>query len=223
MPKVMEQTATAAQKRVTVLGATGRTGRKLAALALTRGDVVTVLVRDRGRLGEVAGRVNIVEGTATDPVAVSSAIPQGTDVVFSTLGHSRGSPKDLESVALRNVIDSMKSKGVRRLVVLASSVVKDPGDDPSSSQRLILTLMKRFRRDVYDDSVNKARIVMGSSLEWTIIRASILTNGPAKGNYKAGPMNGGAGVRVSRSDMAEFMLKCADEGLYHRSFPYVSG
>jgi putative NADH-flavin reductase len=192
-------------KRLTVFGSTGLTGRKIVELALDRGDRVTVMTRHPANLGGLARRVEVVEGDAVDPTAVDKAI-LGSDAVLSALGHVKGSPRDLETVAIGNVVASMHRSGVKRLVVLSSSVVADPADKPTTGQALTRWLVKMFRREVYDDSMGKARVIQGSGLDWTIVRASILTNSPPTGRYRVGRMEGGAGVRVSRGDLADLML-----------------
>ena len=179
------------------------------------------MTRHPANLGELARRVEVVEGDAVDPAAVDKAV-LGSDAVLSALGHVKGSPRDLETVAVGNVVASMRKNGVRRLVVLSSSVVGDPADKPTTSQALTRWLVKTFRREVYDDSMGKARVIQGSGLDWTIVRASILTNSPPTGGYRVGRMERGAGVRVSRGDVADFMLKCVTEGKYVHECPYIS-
>jgi putative NADH-flavin reductase len=190
-------------------------------LALERGDRVTAFVRSASKLGDQASRVDAVEGDVLDPAAVDKAVI-GADAVLSALGHLKGSPRDLETVAVRNIVASMGRSGVRRLVVLASSVVGDSADKPTTSQALTSWLVKTFRREVYDDSLGKAYVIQGSDLDWTIVRASILTNAPPTGKYRIGRMEKGAGVRISRGDVAEFMLRCATEGVSIRECPYIS-
>jgi putative NADH-flavin reductase len=214
-------TPTPSPKRLTVFGGTGLTGRRIVELALDRGDRVTVMTRHPANLGELARRLDVVEGDVVEPAAVDKAV-LGSDAVLSALGHVKGSPRDLETVAVGNVVASMRRNGVRRLVVLSSSVVGDPADKPTTSQALTRWLVKTFRREVYDDSMGKARVIQGSGLDWTIVRASMLTNSPLMGRYRVGRMERGAGVRVSRGDVADLMLKCVTEGKYVHECPYIS-
>ena len=213
---------TSPQTRLAVFGSTGRTGRKILELAVGRGNQVTALSRRAASLNDMAGKVDVVEGDVTDPAAVDKAV-RGSEAVLSALGHVKGSPRDLETTALRNIVASMGKNGVRRLVVLSSSVVADPADKPTVGQSLASWLVKTFRREVHDDSLGKARVVEGSDLDWTLVRASILTNGPPTGRRRVGQMRAGASVRVPRADVAEFMLTCATEGKFVRERPYVSG
>ena len=167
-------------------------------------------------------RVNVVEGGALDPIAVQKAIPDETVAVISALGHTRNSPFDLETRALKNIVGSMQRTGVRRLVVLASAVVVEPSDSPTQSQRFVRWLTRVFRREVYEDSLAKATVVRDSGLDWTIVRALLLSGANATGRYHVGSLGTGLGVRVARGDVAEFMLSCATEGRYIGESPYIS-
>jgi len=210
------------KKKLSVFGGTGRTGRILVRLALAQGHAVTVLVRDKSKLGELAQSVTAVEGSVLDPSAVDRSIPPGTDAVLSTFGHTKGSPKDLETVGVGNIVSSMRRGGAKRLVVLASSVIGDPRDAPTASQRLVRWLVKLFRRDVYDDALTKGAVVRGSGLDWTMVRASLLTDSAPKRSYRIGAMDRVGGLRISRGEVAEFMLNCAIEGTHVREAPYLS-
>lgn len=212
----------ATPKRLAVFGGTGNTGQKIVRLALARGDRVTVLVRDKSKLGSLADNVNVVEGSALDPAAVDKAIPPGTDAVLSALGHTKGAPKNLETVALGNIVASMRKNGVKRLVVLASSAVSDPRDNPTINQRMFRWLLKIFMKEVYDDSLTKGPVVKDSDLDWTLVRTSLLANSTPKGNCRVGPMGKDVGVRISRDAMAEFMIQCVMEEKYIRESPYIS-
>lgn len=208
-------------ERIAVFGGTGMTGRLVVELALKRGHRVTALVRTRAKLGELADKVDVIEGDATDPAAVDRALA-GSVAVLSTLGHVKGSQSDVETVALRNIVASMGRNNAKRLIVLSSAVVPDPADKPTIAQRFASWLVKTFRRDVYLDSLDKAKVVRESGLDWILVRAGILTNGAATGKYHVGNMSSGAAVRVSRADLADFMLNCVTGGEHLRESPYIS-
>lgn len=208
--------------KLSIFGGTGRTGRVLVEKALSGGDVVTILVRDAKKVGGVRDGFNIVSGDALDSVAVSKTIPPGSDAVLSVLGHTRDSKPDMETLAIGNIISAMRSSGTRRLVVLANSAVSDPLDRPAASQRFLLLLLKWLRRDVYEDTLGVERLVVQSELDWTLVRTSLLMNGAPDGVYRVGPMSKETGTRMARSDMADFMLRCARQGIHVRRCPYVS-
>jgi hypothetical protein len=51
-------------------------------------------------------------------------------------------------------------------------------------------------------------VIEESDVDWVIVRPAVLTNGPARGQYRHGPNVGSwlLPVRISRADVAAFML-----------------
>jgi hypothetical protein len=50
----------------------------------------------------------------------------------------------------------------------------------------------------------------------------MLTSEPKTGNVKIGYVNKAMGMRISRADLAEFMLEQVQETKYHRKAPAIS-
>lgn len=207
---------------IAILGATGRTGLQLVSQALEKSFAVTVLVRSPAKLGELRGRVTIVEGSTTDPSAVDRAVA-GCDAVLSALGHVRGSPGNLLSVSSSNIVGAMKNRGLKRLVVLTNTAVSDPSDRPPLVHLFVKGALLLMNGEMRRDALEEARKVAESGLDWTLVRAPILTDGPMTGWYKVGHLAKGMPLRVSRADVAHFMLTCAAEGKYVGERPVVSG
>ena len=63
-----------------------------------------------------------------------------------------------------------------------------------------------------------------SDLEWTIVYATKLTNGP-KTQARVVPENKkvGLGHKISRTDVASFLLQAATDGLYIRDDVVITG
>ena len=60
--------------RLAVFGATGRTGKPLVEQALNAGYEVTAFVRDPSKLATKHERLTVVQGDATDAVAVERVV-----------------------------------------------------------------------------------------------------------------------------------------------------
>ncbi len=207
---------------IAVFGATGRTGRLLLAQAVARGLRVTAFARDQSRLRDLAGKVTAVEGGVSDLAAVERAVT-GRDAVLSALGHVRGSPSDLLASSVSNVVEAMGKSGVRRLVVLTNTAVEDPSDKPPVIHRILRGTLVLANGEMLKDSLREAEIIARSGLDWTIVRAPLLTDGPLTGRYRVGPLTSGTPLRVSRADVAHFMLSCVTRGDYVGQRPVVSG
>jgi putative NADH-flavin reductase len=207
--------------KVTIFGASGRTGRPLVEQALAAGHDVTAFVRDPARLGVTHDRLKIVRGDVHDAAAVERAVA-GADAVLSALGHTRNSPKDVQTVATKNIVAAMQKHGVKRLVSLTGAGVSDPNDQPKLIDRVIKTLLVLVSRDVLKDAEQHAEVIKGTDLDWVIVRGPMLTEGPHTGNYRVGYVGKGTGTRISRADVADFMLKQATDTTYVRKAPMIS-
>ena len=207
--------------KLAILGASGRTGSELVTQALDAGHEIKVLARNPEKLGAWRSRVTVVQGSVTDASAVERLV-EGSDVVLSALGHVRDSPRDVLSVAANHILAGMRRYGIRRLVVLASTAVTDPADHPTPVQRLVERVAEYFMGSLADDDPAAALIIASSDVDWTIVRAVLLTNGPRTRRLRVGNFGRGTGIRVSRADIADFMLGCVVEGTHIRGRPVLS-
>lgn len=207
--------------KLTILGATGHTGQEITKQALAAGHEVTVLARDPTKLGDLRSKVRVVQGSSMELEPMEDAIT-GADAVLSALGHVRASPPNLLAKSASNLVDGMKRHGVKRLVVLSNVAVRDPSDQPSLYNRFLLMLLTAFRGAMVRDTVEEVRIISESDLDWTIVRANLLTFGSLTKRYRAGAFDRNSKARVSRADTADFMIVCAVENKFVRAKPLIS-
>ncbi|MBA3424639.1 MAG: NAD(P)-dependent oxidoreductase [Rubrobacteraceae bacterium] len=207
--------------RVVVFGASGRTGRRLVEGALRRGHEVTAFVRDPSKLSLEHERLRVVGGDVMDAAAVEDAVA-GRDAVLVALGHTKTSAKDVQLVGTRNIVGAMQRHGVRRIVSLTGAGVRDPEDQPKLFDRAITGLLRRLQRDVLEDAERHAEVIKNSGLEWVIVRGPVLTDGERKGGYRVGYVGKNSGTRISRADIADFMLDQLEDDVHLGRMPMVS-
>jgi putative NADH-flavin reductase len=188
--------------RLLILGATGGTGLQLTSQAVERGYSVTAFVRSPQRLGSLRHRLAVREG---DPrsVAELQAILPGHDAVISALGPPGVGPTTILRAAARSTVAAMQAAGLHRLIVVSAAVLFN---DLGIAGRV---LRRTLLRNVGDDSVGMERVVMASSLDWTIVRPPRLTNGPLTASYDVenGHLPGrSAFASISGADVAHFLL-----------------
>ncbi len=207
--------------RILVVGATGGTGRQLVAQALERGYVVTALVRDPSRLEVVHPQLTVIRGDVLDEGSVDAAV-RGQDAVLSALGHKRYfGPTRILSAGTRNIVRAMEKHGVPRLVCETSLGIGD------STGRLgllyTLFLIPAILPFYFWDKTRQERVVAGSGVEWVIVRPGALANGDRRGRCRHGRGIGSFlwTVRVSRADVADFMLDQLTSDTYLGTAPGV--
>ncbi|HET7453463.1 MAG TPA: NAD(P)-binding oxidoreductase [Thermoanaerobaculia bacterium] len=199
---------------ILVLGATGGTGRQVLSQGIARGDALTALVRDPARLGADVGPARVVVGDVLDESVDLASAMRGHDAVVSVLGVGKSFRSNgLIRRAAPKIVRAMESAGVRRFVMLSAYGVGASMRDVPPLPRLFISLLLR---DVYADKNAGEETIRGSSLDWTIVHAVTLTDGPRTGNSVAAERMQLSGFpRISRADVAAFLLTAVE----NRSFP----
>ncbi len=206
---------------MTIFGATGKTGIPLVRQALDAGHRVKAFVRTPAKMTITHENLQLVQGDVLDEAAVGRAIG-GADAVLCVLGHVRGSPADLQTRAMQHITAAMRTHGVKRLVDLTGAGVRDPQDHPKLSDRLVTMALRTIAPQILEDGNRHVEVIRASQTDWTVVRAPILTNGPRKGTYRVGFVGKDSGPRISRADVADFMLNEAQECRYVGMMPMIS-
>jgi len=208
--------------KFTIFGATGGTGKQLIEQALAAGNHVVAYVRNPSKLEFKHKYLTIVEGELADQMMIEQVV-SGADAVISVLG-PRGDSKDKPITrGMQNIIDAMNKYGVRRLIVSSTLSVKDPNDLPDFKAKVLVNLVKFTMRAAYEEIISVAETVRKSDLDWTILRLTTLNNNPKSGRVRVGYLGKGeVGLRISRADLAEFMLKQVKGIKYLQHSPVIS-
>ena len=199
---------------LTVLGAAGATGVPLVEQALAAGHQVTALARSAKNLTLTNPNLHVVQGDAADRAVVSQAMKEA-DAVISVLG-ARG---PVIAEATRAVVATAEQAGPDRIVMLSSFAVARDRLKPVS--KLVTRMAMGIQ--IKDKSVGEEAL-RASGLDWTIVYATKLTNGP-RTEPRVVPETEKVGMsqRISRADLASFLLKAATDGLYTRRDVIVTG
>lgn len=207
--------------KLAIFGATGETGRHLVKQALERGHEVTAFTRSPEKLPINSDRLTVVQGDVRNADKVNEAIA-GVDAVLSALGPAENKPVFTVTEGTQNILDAMNRYGVERLVVSAGAGVGDPNDEPKLFNHAINFLLKIVSRWVYEDMRRTVDLVRGSHVKWTVVRVPMLTDDEPTGDVKVGYVGKGLGSRLTRADMARFMLdQVESDELVHRA-PAIS-
>lgn len=201
--------------KIVVLGANGRTGRLIVAQALDAGHEVTALVRDPAKAPAPHPRLRVEVGAVTSDQAAVTAAVTGQDAVLTAFGspttwNGLVSPT-LTVRAAPLITRAMEETGVRRLVLLSAHGVGETLPEVATLLRPVYWTLG----PMFADKQAGERIVRDSGLDWTLVYPAMLVGGRRTGRYRVGervPMKGIA--RISRADVAEFMLRESAECAY---------
>lgn len=205
-----------------IIGATGGTGRAIVRQALEQGHRVSAFARNPDRVKERHERLTVTRGDVLDPRSLDAALP-GHDAVLSALGHKRWFlPTRILSEGTKNVIAAMERHGVRRFICETTLGIGDTRGRMGLYYTLfIIPVIIWF---YFRDKERQEALIRNSALDWTIVRPGQLTNGRKRGAYKHGTGLGNYlwTVRISREDVADFMLRQLNDDTYIRQSPSVA-
>jgi putative NADH-flavin reductase len=119
----------------------------------------------------------------------------------------------------RNIVRAMERAGIKRFVCESSLGVGDSKWKMGMLHNLIAIPL--FLRNVFADKEAQEQIIASSRLDWVIARPGALTNGAQRNVYRAGSDVGNwlMPSRISRADVAAFMLEELTDGKYLRKTP----
>jgi uncharacterized protein YbjT (DUF2867 family) len=184
-----------------LLGATGGTGRLVVEQALAAGHTVTALVRSPEKVAVRNPNLHVVAGQATDPSAVARALDRA-DALISTLGGGGSVISD----STQAIVEAAHKAGVSRVVLLSSFLVERDRFNPVT--RLLTGIAMGSM--IKDKSAGE-KALRESNLDWTIVYASSLTDGPGRGQVAVLTETGRwtLSQRIARADVAAWLLRAA--------------
>lgn len=205
--------------KIAIFGASGGTGRELVKQALTQGHQVTAFVRDPARLQIEDKKLRVSVGDALNASSVGEAVARQEAVVVALGSHDR-SNGCVRALGTANIIRSMESQNVCRLIVVSAGGV---GDSYGQLPLIVKALVKTVLRKTYADHEQQERYVRDSRLDWVIVRPSMLIDGPATGRYHTGTADARLpGEKITRADVADFVLKQLTENCHLRQAVLIS-
>jgi len=203
--------------KITVFGASGKTGILLVYQALEKGHSVVAFARHAASVHITHRNLRIVEGDILDYEKVKEAV-EGQEVILSTLGVNIRKYNTVLSDGTANIIRAMKECGVVRFICMSSAGVLG-NDGGFIFGKIIVPLMLR---QVMADKKRQLEIIRSSGLEWVVIRPPFLTDSPKTGKYRIS--SGLPEYRsVPRNDVADFMLKLMTDKQYDGQVPAIAG
>ena len=203
--------------KLVIFGATSATGKQVVTQALAAGHEVAAFVRDASKLGITHEKLKVVTGNALNPSQVEDVV-KGSEAVLSTLG-PKGKPMVMAAESTKNIISAMEKHGVNRLVVVSVAGVAVSQDNRGSS--FVDKLIKFFLKDVFIDRENQLAVLESSKVDWVAVRVPRLTDDAPTGSVKAFFGNPSPSMKISRADLANFMMQQLTENKWLKQAPIV--
>lgn len=203
-----------------IIGSTGGTGRQLVKQALELGHTVTAFARTPSKLDITHENLRVVQGNVLDDSSIQSAM-QGQDAVLCALGLPASNRANIRANGTRNVVRVMEEAGIKRLVCQTTLGIGDSQEIlPWYFKYLVVPLILRH---VFADHEAQEECIRQSNLDWVLVRPANLTDGEPTEKYQQGfDTTAKIQLKISRADVANFMLKQLTANTYLYQAPGIS-
>ena len=209
-------------KKIALFGSSGQTGQQFLIQALERGYIIKALVRNVGAVSQTSPNLVVIQGDVLNLSDVEKTV-EGCDIVISLFGHVKNSPEWLQSDGTSNIIKAMKKFNVSKIVSLSGGGLPFPEkDEPKFMDKVIRTIMSIVVPKVLNDAVKHAELLKSSGLKWSIVRGPRLTNDPKVGKYSVGWVGVNASSKISRADLADFIVTQLEDDTFNHQMPFIS-
>jgi biliverdin reductase / flavin reductase len=201
--------------KILIIGASGRLGRCLVEQALAANFAVTALARSPTSLRMAHERLAVVRGDLLEAASLERILPGHDAILVSVAPKVKfRQQSNLLSQGARNLCFAMsKLQGARLLWVTSAGV--DPQYVKGKNFLYRRIIKPFFLANIYADFKLSEEILEKSSLTWSVVRPSRLTDGPLTKTYRVQangvPENA---TEISRADVAHFMLRESVEPQY---------
>ena len=212
-------------KTIALFGLTGKTGTVLVKKLLAKNYLVKALVRSPTKVTISSPNLTILKGDVLNKSFVNETM-KDTDAVINVIGHVKGCSPDLQTVATGYILKAMNELHVRRLINLTGGGVRVEGDNPDLIDSTVNFIMKHMAgkgmKDRFADGDAHVGLIRSTELDWTIIRAPILIQRPAKGKTSIGSVGHVPGHNLRYEDLADEIINILENNLYIRQLPYIT-
>ncbi|MDQ0808309.1 nucleoside-diphosphate-sugar epimerase [Streptomyces sp. B3I7] len=204
--------------RIAVFGSTGPTGKVFLDAAAQYGHRTTAHVRDPSRLRD-ASADRVVVGEVFDEDVVCDTLTQA-DAALIAFGLKGNRTTALYSRGTELIISVMRRLEVPRLVVISEASYDS--HVRGVLNRGITLLYGITQRPIIRERRAQDAAVASSGLHWTIMRPTILTDGPASARqyFYEGPRNSFL-PRLSRRNLSHFICDSLEDSSTYSSNIYM--
>lgn len=200
--------------RITVFGASGRTGHLFMDKALQGGHEIVAFARSPEKITIHDDRLSIVQGIVSDTKLIERAV-HGADAVIELMG--------AVSEGTANIVSAMVKHRIKRLVAVSAISLPDSRDQ-WDLRRMLMNGLVHVTIPRHVKEVRKAAsIVRASNLDWTLVRVPYLRDREGEHVLRTGSYGRGeVDFQLTRKALAAFMYEQLTREQFIHKAPAIS-
>ena len=206
---------------IMVIGGSRGIGKEVVSYGLDCGHHINVVARYPEKIKITHPELEVVKGDIRDPESIRHAIER-VDVVCSCIGTGiTFSEVTLFSEGARTLVALLKDRPEKRLIAITGI---GAGDSKGHGGFLYDRVFKPlFLKTIYADKDLEESLIKDGLENWLIVRPAGLTNGARTGDYRViTDYTGVTAKRISRKDVAQFMIEQAEESTLNACAPLLT-
>lgn len=195
---------------ITLFGSSGKTGLELINSALSKNFCVKAFCRSKKSITLSHEKLIIIEGNVLNPEEVLDAV-HGSNYIICALG-TKPLYTDIycEESAI-NIVNTMKNSGIKRLICLTGAMI---GENHNNLSPLMKFLKRKYESNyplIANDRAKQESVIIGSGLDWTILKPPRLTYGKLKACKTGQNLKVSGLSSVSRKSLAQLIINILDD------------
>ena len=207
--------------KIVIIGASAGVGLECVKRALERGHEVVTLSRSTNNLPSDT-KLNAVKGNATNAEDLKKVLADA-DVCLVALGTGNSTKATtLYSDFAKSLIAAQKDLQTKIPFIILTGF--GAGESGKYHGFLMKIVFSTILKAVYQNKTEMEKLIAESDLNWQFVRPGVLTNKPLTENYGvvADYYKGMKVGSVSRADVADFMVKQAENPSFMKKSPALS-
>ncbi len=196
---------------IMVIGASGQTGRQVVQQALDKNIKVVAVVRKYTPHWQKHPNLMLRSTNYFDPLALQNLMGKfPIDCVYITVGSNPAEKEMVRTTITKSVTEAMQISGLRRVICMTTlGMGKTIEMLPMQMRKFIIPM---FLKNSFKDHQLQEEAITSTDLDWTLVRPSNLTDGELTKVYQFGTENTKTiKGKISRADVADFMLKLSND------------
>lgn len=206
---------------ITIIGASAGVGLETVKRALARNHYVTTLSRSDLNLPSHSN-LTTINGSATNKADLKKSI-ENADAVIVALGTGKSmKATTLYSDFAKLLVEVQTETNTQIPFIVLTGF--GAGESGKYNSFLMKLFFKFLLKDVYADKTIMEEIIAASKMKWEIVRPGILKDKPLTEKYKVETtLFVGINIgRINRADVADFMVKQAENPTELYKYPALS-